>query len=202
MSESLRPADDGARSPGAAPGVRSRRALPRFRWATQLHGARRWTPKSTRLAARARRRSACHTATASRPCSRTAPSRWSRFFAALQARRGAGADQHRVQGRVPAPPARRLGREDLHRAGRLRVRAAEVVGADSTPGLTHCVMVDPPDAVIDAVPAIRWADTLGARRRRADRRVARFARATSRASSTPRARPARARAACSRRTTS
>ena len=39
-------------------------------------------------------------------------------------------------------------------------RAAEVVGAETTPDLTHCIMVDPPDAVIDAVPAIRWADAL------------------------------------------
>jgi len=39
-------------------------------------------------------------------------------------------------------------------------RAAEVVGADTTPNLTHCIIVDPPDAVIDAVPAIRWADAL------------------------------------------
>ena len=38
-----------------------------------------------------------------------------------EARRGAGADQHRVQGRVPAPPARRLRREGVRRAGRLRV---------------------------------------------------------------------------------
>jgi carnitine-CoA ligase len=39
-------------------------------------------------------------------------------------------------------------------------RAAEVVGEQTTPGLTHCIMVDPPDAVVDAVPAIRWADAL------------------------------------------
>ncbi len=39
-------------------------------------------------------------------------------------------------------------------------RAVEVVGAESTPELTHCIIVDPPDAVIDAVPAIRWADAL------------------------------------------
>ena len=39
-------------------------------------------------------------------------------------------------------------------------RAAEVVGRESTPHLTHCITVDPPDAVIDAVPAIRWADAI------------------------------------------
>ncbi|MDQ1508876.1 MAG: carnitine-CoA ligase, partial [Actinomycetota bacterium] len=39
-------------------------------------------------------------------------------------------------------------------------RATEIVGADSTPMLTHCITVDPPDAIIDAVPAIRWADAM------------------------------------------
>src|SRR5437763_3848372 len=39
-------------------------------------------------------------------------------------------------------------------------RAAEIVGGESTPMLTHCVTVDPPDAVIDAVPAIRWGDMI------------------------------------------
>jgi carnitine-CoA ligase len=39
-------------------------------------------------------------------------------------------------------------------------RAAEVVGGEKTPLLTHCITVDPPDAVIDPVPAIRWADAI------------------------------------------
>ena len=39
-------------------------------------------------------------------------------------------------------------------------RAAETVSAESTPDLTHCITVDAPDAVIDAVPAIRWADAM------------------------------------------
>ena len=42
------------------------------------------------------------------------------FFAAAQARRDPGADQHGVQGRVPAPRARRLRRPGRRRPGRLR----------------------------------------------------------------------------------
>jgi len=40
-------------------------------------------------------------------------------------------------------------------------RAVEVVGRE-TPALTHVIVVDPPDAVIDAVPAVTWQDALGA----------------------------------------
>jgi carnitine-CoA ligase len=39
-------------------------------------------------------------------------------------------------------------------------RAAEVINRENTPDLTHCIIVDPPDAVLDAVPAIRWQDAL------------------------------------------
>jgi crotonobetaine/carnitine-CoA ligase len=39
-------------------------------------------------------------------------------------------------------------------------RAVEVVSDDATPALTHCITVDPPDAVIDARPAISWQDAL------------------------------------------
>jgi len=39
-------------------------------------------------------------------------------------------------------------------------RAAEVINGENTPDLTHCIIVDPPDAVLDAVPAIRWQDAL------------------------------------------
>lgn len=41
-------------------------------------------------------------------------------------------------------------------------RAVEVVGDETTPDLTHCITVDPPDAVIDARPAIPWQDALSA----------------------------------------
>ena len=41
-------------------------------------------------------------------------------------------------------------------------RAVEVVSDDMTPALTHCITVDPPDAVIDARPAISWQDALSA----------------------------------------
>ncbi len=41
-------------------------------------------------------------------------------------------------------------------------RAVEVVGADTTPALTHCITVDPADAVIDARPVIEWQDALAA----------------------------------------
>jgi crotonobetaine/carnitine-CoA ligase len=40
-------------------------------------------------------------------------------------------------------------------------RAVEVVG-DTTPALTHCIIVDPPDAVIDARPVVEWQDALAA----------------------------------------
>jgi carnitine-CoA ligase len=40
-------------------------------------------------------------------------------------------------------------------------RAVEVVG-DTTPDLTHCITVDPPDAVIDARPTATWQDLLDA----------------------------------------
>jgi crotonobetaine/carnitine-CoA ligase len=38
-------------------------------------------------------------------------------------------------------------------------RAAETVGVD-TPDVDHCIVVDRPDAVIDAVPAIGWEEAL------------------------------------------
>jgi carnitine-CoA ligase len=41
-------------------------------------------------------------------------------------------------------------------------RAVEVVGDGATPELTHCITVDPPDAVIDARPTIPWQDALAA----------------------------------------
>ena len=41
-------------------------------------------------------------------------------------------------------------------------RAVEVVGDGATPALTHCITVDPPDAVIDARPTIPWQDALAA----------------------------------------
>ncbi len=40
-------------------------------------------------------------------------------------------------------------------------RAVEVVG-ETTPSLTHCVIVDPPDAVIDSRPVVSWQDALAA----------------------------------------
>ncbi|HYL53748.1 MAG TPA: AMP-binding protein [Acidimicrobiia bacterium] len=39
-------------------------------------------------------------------------------------------------------------------------RAVEVVGDASTPDLAYVVVVDPPDAVIDAVPTMSWDDAL------------------------------------------
>jgi carnitine-CoA ligase len=39
-------------------------------------------------------------------------------------------------------------------------RAVETVGAGTTPDLTHCIIVDAPDAILDAVPAIRWPDAM------------------------------------------
>src|SRR6478736_7250206 len=39
-------------------------------------------------------------------------------------------------------------------------RAAEVIGEESTPQLLHCITVDPPDAVIDAVLVYDWTDAL------------------------------------------
>ena len=118
----------------AAPRLRSRRSVPRLlqQRRSVVLTAREMDRESNRLAhalaalgvapRRPRRDAAREPGRAGRQLLRRA-----------QARRGAGADQHRVQGRVPAPPARRLGREGLHRAGRLRVRAAEVVGAETTP---------------------------------------------------------------------
>jgi crotonobetaine/carnitine-CoA ligase len=41
-------------------------------------------------------------------------------------------------------------------------RAVEVVGEASTPELAYVVVVDPPDAVIDAVPTMSWDDALAA----------------------------------------
>jgi crotonobetaine/carnitine-CoA ligase len=41
-------------------------------------------------------------------------------------------------------------------------RAVEVVGDGTTPDLTHCITVDPPDAVIDARPTLTWQDALDA----------------------------------------
>src|SRR4051812_22930712 len=39
-------------------------------------------------------------------------------------------------------------------------RAVETIGADTTPEVAHCIVVDHPDAVIDAVPTIAWADAV------------------------------------------
>src|ERR1700704_3165405 len=39
-------------------------------------------------------------------------------------------------------------------------RASEVIATTTTPGLAHVVVVDPPDAVIDAVPTHAWPDVL------------------------------------------
>jgi len=39
-------------------------------------------------------------------------------------------------------------------------RAVETIGADTTPDVAHCIVVDRPDAVIDAVPAITWEQAL------------------------------------------
>jgi carnitine-CoA ligase len=46
--------------------------------------------------------------------------------------------------------------------GEFASRAVEVIGDATTPELTHCITVDPPDAVIDARPAISWPDALSA----------------------------------------
>jgi crotonobetaine/carnitine-CoA ligase len=39
-------------------------------------------------------------------------------------------------------------------------RAVETIGADTTPEVAHCIVVDHPDAVIDAVPTIAWANAI------------------------------------------
>jgi len=41
-------------------------------------------------------------------------------------------------------------------------RAVEVVGPQTTPDLSHCITVDPPDAVIDACATLTWQDALAA----------------------------------------
>ena len=43
-------------------------------------------------------------------------------------------------------------------------RAVEVVGEHTTPALSHCIIVDPPDAVIDACVTLSWPDALAAGR--------------------------------------
>ena len=116
--------------------VRSRRALPRLR-------GRRPTPPgeidaAANRCARASPTSASAAATASPRCSRTARA-GDLVLRRGEARCGPGAGQHRLQGRVPAPPARRLGRRGDHRPGRLRrprrrsspVDAARAAGASS-----------------------------------------------------------------------
>jgi crotonobetaine/carnitine-CoA ligase len=39
-------------------------------------------------------------------------------------------------------------------------RAVEVVDAEQTPDLTHCIVVDAPDAVLDSVPVTSWAEAV------------------------------------------
>jgi crotonobetaine/carnitine-CoA ligase len=46
--------------------------------------------------------------------------------------------------------------------GEFASRAVEVVDSGRTPALHHIVVVDQPDAVIDAVPVTNWTDALGA----------------------------------------
>ena len=186
-------ADHCARGARRAPRLRSRRSVSRLRQGDSERRlpAREMDAESTRLAhalaARGRR------ARRSRRDAARQPGRAGReLLRGVEARRGAGADQHRVQGRVPAPPARRLAARRCS-SSRATTRPARPrrSAPRRRPTLTHCITVDAPDAVIDAVPAIRWADALaaGQRRRRSTRR--RSGPATSRASSTRRARPAR-----------
>jgi crotonobetaine/carnitine-CoA ligase len=46
--------------------------------------------------------------------------------------------------------------------GEFASRAVETVGPETTPAVAHCIAVDPPDAVIDVVPTITWAEALAA----------------------------------------
>ena len=46
--------------------------------------------------------------------------------------------------------------------GEFASRAVETVGPETTPAVAHCITVDPPDAVIDVVPTITWAEALAA----------------------------------------
>ena len=41
-------------------------------------------------------------------------------------------------------------------------RAVETIGPETTPAVTHCITVDPPDAVIDNVATVTWRDALAA----------------------------------------
>ena len=101
-------------------------------------------------------------------------------------------DQHRLQGRVPAPPARRLGRSGAARRADLADRAERVV--DEIPSSQHVVVLGDAASRTCRRRSHRWDDLLG---RRPARRSPTSARATWRRSSTPAAPPARRRAACS-----
>ena len=179
-----------------APRLRSRRSVPRLlqrrRRAACSSPHARWTAESTRLA---------HTLRAlgvrprrpGRDAAREPRRAGHQLLRGAEARRGPGADQHRVQGRVPAPPARRLRREGVHRAGRLRVARGR--------GRRRRARRPTLDALHHRRPARRghrrrarrssWQDALAAGRDDADRRRRRCGPAISRASSTPRARPVR-----------
>ena len=67
------------------------------------------------------------------------------WWATVRGGRVVGADQHRVQGRVPAPPARRLGVARAVVEADLLSRAVEVVG--DIDGLDHVVVVGDRDSV-------------------------------------------------------
>ena len=85
----------------------------------------------------------------------------------VEARRDPGADQHRVQGRVPAPPARRLRCEGVRRAGRLRVarRRDRRRRDDARCSRTASSSIRPTRSSTPC-PTIRWARRAGARQRR------------------------------------
>ena len=92
-----------------------------------------------------------------------------------QARRDPGADQHRLQGRVPPPPARRLRRQVVVVQGDFAARVAEVAGAPSTPELAHVRRRRrrPTRSIDSACRRTDWDELLagGADRRRCRRRT-------------------------------
>ena len=88
-----------------------------------------------------------------------------RFFAAVQARCDPGADQHRLQGRVPAPRARRLAAPGWWSSRRIWPTGSWRFAGEPTPDLscTAVVVGDPKLGRLGADHAPAWNDALAAR---------------------------------------
>ena len=149
--------------------IRSRRSVPRLRQRRRqraVHGARDGRASRHRLA-HALRGAGRRPRRPGRDAARQPRRAGRQLLRRAEARRGAGADQHRrtrASSSATSSPTR-APRCSSCRATSRRARSRSSATRHARRS-THCIVVDPPDAVIDAVPTIRGHDALAARQRR------------------------------------